>query len=107
VKKSGEPPAQLVHGVRLRARQLKYPCPIPVIAKSRNSVKPSFFDWTGSAKAAQWVEEMRQGEEQHGKAVFTLSRCRVISTTKQPTDEPAPQRPPEAFAKRGTVSSEF
>jgi hypothetical protein len=25
------------------------------------------------AKAAQWVEEMRLGEEQHGKAIFTLS----------------------------------
>ena len=25
------------------------------------------------AKAAQWVDEMRQGEKQHGKAIFTLS----------------------------------
>ena len=43
------------------------------LGKKFTGGKPLQKRFSSYAKAAQWVEEMRQGEEQHGKAIFTLS----------------------------------
>jgi integrase len=43
------------------------------LGKKFTGNKPLQKRFSSYAKAAQWVEEMRQGEEQHGKAIFTLS----------------------------------